>query len=239
MCAAAVRFVEALEEEGKLAKKDIIRILVVDDEEGFRQSTKDNFEQLGYSVDEAATPEQAKSLLEKRQYQIVIADINFDPPHKSGDQFIIENIELMRRAKKIAITGQGTELIKRKAELKNLGVIILEKGDHGDELEQITEEKFLERKNAINEELRQHLDSLIDDEDPLPGGIIEAATDLRQMLINYLKSRENPDMQSILYGGRAYSTNEIAREIEKDSEIGQAHLKMMVKLFSKHYEFSL
>ena len=236
--------------EFSVPQEALVSVLVVDDEDDFRNTLKKLFEDWGYTVDTAATPDEAISLLQNKNYDMVIADITFDAPQISGDQLITENQNLLKRARIVAITGQGKDRIKRIKELEEIGVVVLEKGGQIGELKRIVTEKLEERKKFMASKLQESLTMAIAEaireaeKSVLAGERIMLTAppfsapaylldEVQRTLIDWLKTRENPDRRTILYGNRSYSTSELAAEIERGTEVGREHLEMMVDLFKE------
>jgi DNA-binding response OmpR family regulator len=237
-----------------LPKEALVRVLVIDDEEPFRNSIKGLFEDWGYKVDTAETPDEAIQLLKSKSYEIIIADITFDLPQMSGDQLITDHHELMSPARIIAITGQGKDRIKRIKELEKFGVVILEKGGETGTLKDLVTEKLEERKRQMAFSVQESLTFTIAEairhtqRAVIEGGEVIAAKptppqafigseyllrEINQTLVDWLKSREDPNRRSILYGTRVFSTNDLAMEIEQGTDVGMEHLEMMVDLFKE------
>src|SRR6266545_2852566 len=91
----------------------LVKVLVIDDEEPIRESWKRLFGDMGFSVDAAASPDEALELLKTKSYEIIVADISFEDSEITGDQIITENPNLLRKASVVAITGFGKDRIKR------------------------------------------------------------------------------------------------------------------------------
>lgn len=210
-----------------------LRFLLLEDNERFRVSLKESLEQEGHVVDAVEFSYEAGKLLSGYVYHVVIADIALHPQDIRGDEFILQHRELLDQAEVVAITGYGTNEV-RVDELDEMGVSILTKGKHIKELLEITERRLAKRR----EELENHIQTIVNKENErrpfdmklskAPLGLLKL---LEQVLLEWLRSREDPTKKGIIYGGRIYSSNELAEEVEKGTEVGQAHLKMLVDLF--------
>lgn len=227
------------------------KVLVLDDDVDVRNSLNEDFTARGIDPDCVATTSEAKSLLTPGHgYKVIFVDIKLGEDDISGDSFIFENLKLMGGAKVAAITAefyfQDMER-ERYARLIRAQVdIIPKRRGFSAKLIQVVEE-------VIEEEKRQMLPvikSLMRGE-PAPA-LTPAPTPptpptpeqpsgfpkgfvamLEQLLLDWLKSRTYPDKKRILHGGKLYSYNDIADEIEQGTELGQAHLKMMASLFMR------
>ena len=82
-------------------------ILVVDDEEDFRIVLRDHFEDLGYTVAEAADGAEALEIFSSspRRFDLVITDIRM--PRLSGDELITKLREMRRYLPIIGVTGHA------------------------------------------------------------------------------------------------------------------------------------
>ena len=236
-----------------------IRVLLLDDEPKFLRSTKEFLEQEGCTVDAVRYPAEAAHLLERENYQMVVADLNFDPPHISGERFITDNIQLMNKAKVIAVTGQALSAYKIKRELAKLGVEFIHKDEDviTDRLTNIACEKAEEQRQYITNFLQSAVGTITTEPgieatataeltaaeaQPLFSKRPAAATEyllknLEFILTSYLRSRKQPDCQAISYGDCILSPNELARHIEDGTEIGLAHLDMLIREFKSSLRF--
>jgi DNA-binding response OmpR family regulator len=79
------------------------KILVVDDEEGIRDMCKRALEWAGYRVDVSQNAEEALELLDKSDYEFVLADLNL--PGLNGLELISEVKEKYPRCKTLLMTG--------------------------------------------------------------------------------------------------------------------------------------
>lgn len=83
-----------------------IDLLLVDDDNDFRESVARRFMRRGYQVQEATHGEQALQLASRRQFDVVILDLVM--PGLSGIQ-VLEHLKLSNpECEVILLTGQGT-----------------------------------------------------------------------------------------------------------------------------------
>jgi DNA-binding NtrC family response regulator len=94
----------------------MLRLLVVDDEESICFSMKEYFTMQGYSVDTAQELEEAQRLVEATDYQVVIQDLRLDPAQ------IPEGLEMVRficrhnpHARIIVLTAYGSAEMEAEA----------------------------------------------------------------------------------------------------------------------------
>ena len=89
-----------------MAKTERIDLLIVDDDEDFRQSVLRRFQRHGYQVQDAADAEQALALCERRHFDVAVVDMVM--PGMSG----IQLLEKLRRSQPecevLILTGRGT-----------------------------------------------------------------------------------------------------------------------------------
>ncbi|MCS7232096.1 MAG: response regulator [Elusimicrobiota bacterium] len=83
------------------------KILIVEDDENIRESTKDILEENNYSVDTASSFEEAVNKLEKENYNLVISDLSL-----GKDKTGLELVDIAKNKNKfvvfLLITGQAT-----------------------------------------------------------------------------------------------------------------------------------
>lgn len=104
-----------------------VRVLLLDDNDDYREAVGKTLELLGAHVSLASDPKTAKELLKQGSFEVIISDINLGESKPTGDLFITENHDLMKGADVFAITGFGVDRVNRTDELRNLGVPIIEK----------------------------------------------------------------------------------------------------------------
>jgi CheY-like chemotaxis protein len=112
---------------GNAIPNKIVRVLLVDDDDDYRQAVGKTLELLGANVSFASDPEKAKELLKEGAFEVIISDINLGNSRATGDLFITENYDLMKGADVFAVTGYGVDRVNRIDELRNLGVPVIEK----------------------------------------------------------------------------------------------------------------
>ena len=235
-----------VEPEIEVAAESLIRVLVIDDEKDVRESWQRLFEGMGFSVDTAADPEGAiillrSALMKKRHYHVIISDISFDNTSVTGDQLIAENHGLMGQARIVAITAYGRDRIKRLDKLMEMSVEVLEKGSGDDALEKIVIEQLEERKRQMATVAQESVQKALIEEEGIGSHETQPHTalfaseyllnEIRQMLMNWFRTRKNPNKRSIVYGAKTFSPNELASEVERGTEVGREHLETMIDLF--------
>ena len=221
----------------------LVRVLIIDDDTEFQGEMKAFFESYGCSVDVAKSPEEARAFLDSQTYEIVIADVNFDTSRVKGDRFVLDNERRLGNAQIVVVTGQGLDTINKFRALKRRGISIFDKSDNAldQNLETIAQVKFEERETKLLDSVRETISSNLGPSfaaaaavkmarvtekrfDPAP----EQQGQLNQMLINWLSTRLQLDRRVLAYGASVLTPTEMIREIESDSEIGQAHMKLLI-----------
>lgn len=224
-------------------QETLVRVLVVDDDDLFLESLQSFFSSNNYSVDLAHTPEEAAQLLEDNEYELVIADINFgDLSDVKGDKFILKNPKLFGRAKRVVVTGEWLNP-ERYEVLKKAGIIFLGKEDEdfSTRLEEVAQEKAEERTKAIVRIVEREVAPSIQrftgaavavklapvaPARPLPADVLKE--ELKQMFIEWLAAREDPDEPALAYGDGLYSAREMITQIEDETGVGLEHLRLLV-----------
>ncbi len=98
------------------------RVLWVDDEEMIRNLGKERLEMLNYSTDVATSGEEALSMLQNNQYDLMITDVGM--PNMSGWQ-LAEKINGNYPEMKIAVvTGWGADVSSEEKEKYGVGYVL-------------------------------------------------------------------------------------------------------------------
>lgn len=214
----------------EIKSQNLIHVLLVDDYPEFTDPLKEQLERWGYSVDVAADPEQGNSFLARKNYQIIIADMKFPEQFISGDEFLLQNKEAVQKATTIAITANKAN-ITYESELKQLRVIIIEKGQHIAELREITTRTLEEVAHQINNAAV----SIISGQQVTGAQVSPVSSEsderMKGILIKWLVAMGEPNKKSILYKGKMYSPQDLVSEVEAGSPVGHAHMEMMINLF--------
>ncbi len=217
-------------------------ILIVDDDERFLEGAREFFSSQGYEVDTARTPDEAAQILKESgdvKYQLIAVDINFGDLSKTrGDEFVLQNKSLFGGAKIVAFTGAGWSSSPRRKELQKEGVSLLEKSPGLTKiLELITQEESQKRVSDIalrvEELVGQHVAVKVVPAATVPMPSDMLMEELKLILVNWLRSRSDPEEPILYYGKRVYSANDMAEEVPNETEVGFAHVQMLVSEF-KH-----
>lgn len=246
MSAATMIAEESIDFLVPVPRSQLVRLLLIENEPEVARTLKGRFESVGCTVDIAEFPDQARTFLDTEVYQIIVTDQGFGVMGPNGDQFILENENLMGKARKIVITGNALEAIGRQAELKEKGIPIFEKGevDFLEKLKAVIREAFNERKEAVSSRLREMVSLAFQEKaissGPLPKSevINEDDTGLRllleklqEMVISAFKrDGEDGDRQGIFYAGQELSPNELIDQIRRGTLVGRAHVDMFLNL---------
>ena len=95
------------------------RLLVVDDEESLRITTAAILEKEGYSVDTASSGDEAITLLEEKDYDLVLTDL-----HMEGGDGLSVLSSIRRQAPltiSVVLTGFGIETVREAVEVNDQG----------------------------------------------------------------------------------------------------------------------
>lgn len=233
--------------EVSFPQENLVRVLVIDDEESFLSAMQDFFSSNNYSIELARTPEEAAQLLKKSEFELVIADINFgDLSDVKGDHFMMKNARLFGSAKRVVVTGQWLDE-KRYKVLEKAGIVFLGKEDElskrleevAQELVEVAQEKAEARtksimhivKRAAQQELAGGAEvevklAAVAPATPSPADLLK--NELKQMLIKWLDARKSRDEQVLAYGQNFYSANDMIEQIKDETEVGLDHLRLLV-----------
>lgn len=225
-------------------QEKLVRVLVIDDDQEFLTEMQEFFSSNSCSVDSASSLDDAEKILKENHYEIVIADVNFDKfSVVKGDRFVLKNQKLFGKAKVVVVTGEGLSE-ERYNLLKQKGIDFLEKGEDNfsEELEEFAKKKVEERKNDIAELVQQTVNTSLghcsetatvavdttsaSQSSPEPLSLL--MSELKQMLIEWLGTRDEPDEQLLAFGQHVYSANEMIDHIENETDIGLEHVRMLV-----------
>lgn len=105
-----------------------VKVLLIDDEEDFRHFLTKALRESGCDISSVSSLAEATKLIERNAYHVIITDLYFGAQNMSGDEFLLQNHKSIEEAKKIVITGFDRSRIKRLAQLKTMGVQIIQKG---------------------------------------------------------------------------------------------------------------
>ncbi|RJP18005.1 MAG: response regulator [Candidatus Abyssobacteria bacterium SURF_5] len=89
-----------------MKKKGIIQVLIVDDEDRFRSTTKTNLEKRGFEVRAAATGAEAIEEIRRDEVDVVVLDVKM--PGMDGNEVLHRMKALKPDLEVIMLTGHGT-----------------------------------------------------------------------------------------------------------------------------------
>jgi CheY-like chemotaxis protein len=219
----------------------------VDDDESFLKVLSDYFSESGYVVDIARTPEEALQLIQKekpRSYQLVITDFDFgELSSTKGDEFLLQNSSLFRGATVAIISGTTGLTADKRARLEEAGMRFLQKTpDTVGRLEEMAEEVKERLASDIVAIFAKEMTPRI--EEQIGSGLSmelmprsegssnsKFAELLKRVVVDWLKSREGQDVPAFAYGAKVYSASELAEEVRHETEVGLAHVTMLLDEF--------
>jgi hypothetical protein len=235
------------------------RILIVDDDVDLLRSLKDFFLGLGYEVDTCQIPEDAQRKIEERgthYYQMVAFDVDFKGLSSfSGEDFVINNPHLFGKAYKVIISAGSWYTKDRQKDLRNANIEFVEKSHKlGIHLATVLKADMEQRVKTKAEELTAETGSHINFKITLPTGagqaegvvpihaaapasprlqspFSEVILDLKGALIEWLRTRREPDKKVFKCGAAIFSANEMIEQVEKETEVGLDHIRMMIGEF--------
>jgi hypothetical protein len=155
------------------------------------------------------------------RYQVVAVDMNFDSLSKTrGDEFVLQNLSLFDKAKKVVFTGAGWSPSTRRAELQKEGVSVLEKSPGLIRaLDLMTQEESRKRAHDVAQivaEQAPRIEELIGQQvdvrivnagaSPSKSALFDLLmAEFKRTLVNWLRSRSEPDEPILYYGKKIYS----------------------------------
>jgi CheY-like chemotaxis protein len=235
-----------------IPEAQLIRVLVVDDREPFRTAMSDYYREFGYAVDLAKDPDEAKPLLEKNRYQIVLYDINFEGLNVKGDRFVL-NYKNFKGARVVVVTALEVNQLRSTTELKNLDIPVWGKGDAdwGTNLDNLTEETLEARKLEIASQLQDFVsdrlgftDNRIVTSPPATAAVMarEASVPaagaepapapweiaVEDMLVEWLESQDDLERPLFSVGRNVFSADNMLDQIAQQTRIGKKLLDMFV-----------
>jgi CheY-like chemotaxis protein len=223
----------------QIPMKEMLRILVIEDDPELGKALAALMEEWGYTADLAEDIPHAEDLLCDNAYQMVIADVVFENGTVEGDEFVLMHEHLMRGAQRVCMTGKGFDRVHRKSELDRLGVPVLKKGDQNFlvELRRVADGKLEERKRHLSAQMRDMLssrrtstDSIIESGPLYPRSATMLYKKAEGILLDWLGSKESLDKKGLYYAGTLYSPQMLIDEIEEGTPVGNAHVDMFLDL---------
>jgi len=213
---------------------EIMNVLFLEHDDHYRAHIARTLRSLGCTVHEASRPRDAIALLEPKKFQLVIADIVFEPPDIFGDKFIVLNKDLIGDARIVALTGQRA-FITQRDEFLDMNVQVIDKGEEVVELEGIVTEIIGLRKDLAYAELIHAKEEVIAGRSlPKSGeptrqklGLI---AEIKEKLLSELRAIENKEEKVIGFKGNFYSVGDLIREVENETPVGLDHIRMMLNL---------
>lgn len=229
-----------------IPQEKLTRALVIDDEVDFQEVMTDYFETRGYSIDLANNLDEAKTLLDETEYQIVMADVNFGDLDLKGDTFVLK-YKNFKGARVVVVTGRNLNNLRHRNALEKLEIPMWDKGDQnwGTNLNALTEATS----KARNEELSHELNNFIRGKLGGSGnyvltGSAAAATAtamakaetaaapwelaVEDILIGWLQSQQDQERSFFLIGRHAFSASKMVDQVRRKTDVGKELLGMFV-----------
>lgn len=213
-----IQIVSGNEELSRIEARDIMHVLLVEDEQDVRDGLKQRLSDYGYSVDAFETPRDAALRLKPNEYQLAIMDIRFDAPNISGDEFIHKNQDCFTNTRVVAFTGHRDDIVYEDV----FDGVFLKKFSP-DELYEFAQNTYLERQKQIAVQIK---DKIINEDRSTEES--ETTARSRDELVRVLKQTKDRDAKLVWYKGRDFSANELLTEVEDESSpVGKSHIRMM------------
>ncbi len=216
--------------EMEVDPRDIMHVLFIEHDVDYRQSITRDLENIGCTVEGAHDPHEAIEKLIKQKYQIIIVDIGFPSPAISGDQFIVLHHSLMHDAQLVALTGQRHN-IKFNDEFTELGVIVIDKGEEDEPLQEISRCVYERAKNDLFKRVDEAKTDIIRGKYPRRYPLAEAyMSEIESDLLKQLEESEDKERKTIRYKGNTYSISDLIEQIKQKTDIRDDLIRMMVNL---------
>jgi CheY-like chemotaxis protein len=222
---ATPKMVRLPDPEIEIPSRDLLRVLVIDDDRDVRESLSARLRDCGYDVDAAEGLLTAREKLQSKHYQMLIVD-HLLPGSVTGDHFVLAcGDDLFPGARVVIITGLGIDTITNRAKLDQKGIEILAKGPElFPRLSQLTEAKLNQQTAEAARMIKESAEA------PSAVSPTRAITEVQNILVHWLSTRKDPNKLGIYYGGKLYSPKMLINEIEHGTEVGEAHLDMFLDL---------
>lgn len=214
----------------EISPDEIMHVLFVEHDDVYRKSISKDLEKLGCLVVGVNDPKEAIEKLSMHTYQLVIVDIGFPSPAIPGDQFITLHHSLMQDAQLVALTGQRFN-IKCTKEFDELGVIVIDKGEEDQKLEEVSKRVYERAKDDVLKRITEARVSTTPYDTPKQYPLAEGyLSELEHELLENLDQIENKERQIIHYKGNDYSVSSLIDQVKKKTDIGGDLVRMMLAL---------
>lgn len=221
----------------EIPSHQMVKVLLIDDDREFRHKMKSFLESKGCYVRVANTPGDAKSLLKPNAYQVIIADIWFRSSDMTGDEFITNNIELMKDAKVVAVTAKGINTIPNFRKLDQLGVEVYEKGhfQFAESMKNLAAGAFAKRVKDISSVVEKAVTSAVEGENAeaktYPPAYQVLLSELVETLTDWFTSRRGSKEPVLVYKGKPICCDDLAEETQSGTQLGLEFMKILVRRF--------
>lgn len=195
------------------------------------------------------------------KYLLVATDIDFaDLSRIRGDNFVLENRDLFGKAKKVVISGGQWLNAERRKELEAAGISFQTKAPSLPQtLAEITKAESQRREHDLHRIIQKAAERITGVSAHIKvaaqGSVGTAAATalapapktaekktqqplnefvlgrLKRTMIKWLKTRREPDKPVLAYGRQVYSANDLVVEVDEETNVGLAHVKMLLEEF--------
>lgn len=209
----------------ELQPNRIMNILHVDDKPEVLKAVKEVLEDRDYSVVSVESPTEAiKAItLDKRKFQVVIADILFEQSVNAitGSEFIAKSEPFLKDTVKIAFTGYRERILKEHRHLFDGGIILKGRGE--DELYDKVDELYNQKVEEIKQEIYE-MPGKDDDTNYLSEKYIKRQ---QELLIKELEAVDGNEVL-VVSGDRSFTAKDLIKEIKNNTEIGKYHVELLL-----------
>ena len=208
---------------------DGVTFLLVDDEEEFLISTKENLEMdSSVTVETAESPEEGIEKMKAKTgdgFDAMVWDRNFENSSTKGDEALWENHDLIGHAEVHVITGHTDYQSENRKKLKEIGIEVQNRDSDGwrESLQRIIDKNRESYLVKVNERLAG-LGTIF-----LNGGKPHLENEIKGLFLDWLEGVPDQEKKFFLVGQNALNANELYEQVESEPQVGERVMKMFLR----------
>lgn len=237
---------EWIDLEGRIVDVDpdffLYNILLVDDEQGWIDETKAQLlENTFCRVDTAMTAKEASQFIRSKNYDAKLVDVMLSRGRSllhrqpQGDEWIAENIDRLKGGL-LAVVTANESAIKCAEFLEQNGIPIVTKSqdEEFDLLEQVKKNADEKHKWRVDRIKRFFSDLSKASFEPqaeslVVGSNMELETKVKQLFVDWLRSRPDSFEEDVWIGGRLFSSETLADQLDQTGPMNDYLMRMFVR----------